>query len=178
MSKDVRPTPTKEHMIILCFWWLLKQLWVVCVWRWSWCMDLLAVHCAVFYLNMNNNLQHVQKVVFWIFLSPTLPSCVVWIVINCNVLFWHENRCVLFFCIKYWTLFCAVPLLTQFLALRQGRKFLPNIACNKIVGTQGQPQSARQVPSPPLSPLPWSPFVYLSTLSHTLHLFPPLINLT
>ena len=90
-------------------------------------------------------------------------ACVVWIYINCYVLFyWHGiSKIVVCYFIAWNIKFCSVLQFRywhSFLRVAGGRKFLPNLACTKSVGTQGQPHSTKQVPSPPLSPLsPMSP---------------------
>jgi hypothetical protein len=95
MSKDVRPTPTKEHMIILCFWWLLKQR-VVCVWTWSWCMDLLAVHCAVFLFEYERQPATCPKGSFLNFSQPHIAF-----MCSMNI---HQLLCSLL----AWKLLCAI----------------------------------------------------------------------
>ncbi len=96
MSKDVSPTSTKEHMIILCFWWLLKKWWVTCVWTWSWCIDLLAVHCAVFLFEYEWQPATCPKGSFLNFSQPHLAF-----VCSMNI---HQLLCSLL----AWKLLCAI----------------------------------------------------------------------
>ncbi len=139
------------------------------------CLNMILMHefvgstlwhdCAVFYLNMKNNLQHVQKVVFWTFLSPALPSCVVWISINCYVLFWHKNCCVLFFLHEVLNIVLCSSATDTVSGLSQGEEN----SYQKLHATKSW--ASKDSPNRPgkFLLLPWvissvSPFVYLSTL--------------